>query len=515
MEYEYKNIIGGREISLSGKYFYSESPFYEGYKIRIADSGKLDIALATSKIISAERSCSMMNFDAREDILKEASEKIKFGREYIEHAIKMSGMPYKYVKKYIDEIPLILKMIPALIRQKYGVSEGRIVRPLYSGSKKYELRVPAKGFVYGITPGNDPRISALVSAVLVSIGMSGILKVSKNDVPIAREVVNAIINCGYPADGLALVSFDTSRPEARALNFEIIDKAGSILAFGDDKTVDNMLRFETKNMLDLSAFMQIHNIPDTASQFDTFAREIIKYPAEIGKFVINHKIDHFSDKIILRHGSGRCAGIVDKGFGAQEAADILISSSMHYPIGCNSMKSAFIVNEMYGELESTLIEKIKKLDKKTGDPLKPATEVGYIAPELLKKLMKRIEELKRIGLVKLLSEVDVKNDYQTTPILAATKDTHSELLINEYSAYILGIKSSHTFESAVEEVNDAAKGQKKLAVSVLTHNPAHSRAKIHAHHIKINELTTDIDGIVHEGNDYISHLTQPCIITRK
>lgn len=515
MKDEYLNIIGGRDISLSGKYFYAESPFYKGYKIKIADAGKLDLALVVSKLNNAQNTCSKLSFDDCKKILLRASKKIVFKKEDVEHVVRMTGMPYKYVRIYLDEIARLFKTLPELCGKKYGVINGELGKPLHDGSHKLELRVPAKGFVYAITPANDPRVSALVAAILVTAGMRGVLKVSKSDVPIAYKIIKTIIDCGYPVDALAVVSFDTAKPESKELNFELVDKAGIIWPFGDDKTVDRLLRFETRDLFDIDRFMRVRHIDNLESQFETFREAIAQSRESLRSFIVNHKIDHFSDKVILRHGSGRCAGILDNDYDLNEAADILIDSSMRYPIGCNSMKSVFIPKRNCEKLLAILEKRIQKLEELTSDPLDPATEVGYIEPTLLKTLTQRIEELKRMGLVKIVAGGKVKSAFQMTPLLAITHDVHSELLLNEYSAYILAVKPSKNFEAAVEELNSAAGEFKKLAVSILTHNPAHSRAKVNAHHIKINELTTDIDGIVHEGNDYIAHLTKPCIVTHK
>ncbi len=257
MEKEYKNIIGGREILLSGKYFYSESPFYKNYKIKIADSGKLDVAMIISKLHNIRNTCANISFKDRKKILNKVSKKISFKKEHINHVVKMTGMPYKYVNEYLNEIPKLFRIIPEIAGKKYGIIDDELGRPLHEGSNKYELRIPAKGFVYAITPGNDPRVSALVSAILVTTGMAGVLKVSKNDVPIANIVIKTIIDCGYPPDALATILFDTSRPEAKSLNFDLVDKAGIIWPFGDDRTVDQLLRFETKKWFDIDSFSHV------------------------------------------------------------------------------------------------------------------------------------------------------------------------------------------------------------------------------------------------------------------
>lgn len=514
MKTQFGNLIGGKEIVLSGKYFDVASPFYPNAKVSVADSSQMDIAMLISKAKKARDECRNLRFEKRHEILKKSSKKINFSDKEMEYEVKMTGMPIKYVSKYLDEIPVLMEELPEIIGKKYGLLDGKIASDLHETKEyhKIEFREPIPGFVYSVMPGNDPRVTALVSTILVSLGLPGIIKPSKFDAPIAHKVVNSIIDAGYPSGALNVVFFDSSSPQANGCNFKLCDASSVIWPFGEDNTVDKILRFEYKPVLNLKKFLEEKNIKSINQDFDKFADEIKNSKGNIADYLEQETIDHFASKIVLRHASGRCAGILDEDFDVKKAAELITESSMNYPIGCNSMKSVFALKSVYDKLLSYLGEEFEDLEKKTGDPLKSKTEVGYIEPKLVAYMLQRVDELTRTGLINVVRGGEKISDMQVTPILATTDDVHSELLLNETSAYILGLKKCNSFENAVREVNDAAGENKKLTVSILTHNLNHMKARMHAHHVKINYLTTDIDGIIHEGNDYVMQLTKPQVL---
>ena len=138
--------------------------------------------------------------------------------------------------------------------------------------------------------------------------------------------------------------------------------------------------------------------------------------------------------------------------------------------------------------------------------------VGYTDRPILSFLEKRIAELKMLGLVSVLHGGKKVGPLQMTPLLVSTNDVNSELLINEISGYILCLIKVGSFEEGVAHINRIAKDQPKLAVSYFTNNPANMRLHVNAHHVKVNYLTSDLDGLIHEGNDYIMQLTKPQVV---
>ena len=105
----FQNLIGGKELLLSTKTFQVTSPFYPDFITVVPDSNVFDITTAISKAKTAIGICSQLSFEERENILKKASNNLKFSQREKEYVVKMTGMPLYYVEKNLDAIPLILK----------------------------------------------------------------------------------------------------------------------------------------------------------------------------------------------------------------------------------------------------------------------------------------------------------------------------------------------------------------------------------------------------------------------
>ena len=472
----FQNLIGGKELLLSTKTFQVTSPFYPDFITVVPDSNVFDITTAISKAKTAIGICSQLSFEERENILKKASNNLKFSQREKEYVVKMTGMPLYYVEKNLDAIPLILKEIPQIIRERIGVRHGRIARHPMNERDIFKFLEPISGFVYSVTPGNDVRVVADVAAWLVTIGLSGVFKVSKNDLLISQKVIRAIIDAGYPAGALHVVCWDTSTPDSHLLNFSLVDACKVVWPFGNNETVDRLLRYEYK----------------------TIGNERIP-------------LDHFSDKIVLRHATGRAAAIVDADIDIKKTANIIFESAFEWPIGCNSLKAVFDSSGQHEELLSQMVDRIENISKYTGDPMDNKTRVGYVDENTLTGILKRIEELKRLTMLSLISG-ETRTKIQTTPYVLETHDLHSEFLSNEYSAYLLTFKKSASFEKAVAEVNETAGVHKRLAISVFSVDETKVlKTHLRAHHIKRMRHTTELDILFHEGQDYLHKLTEPQI----
>lgn len=508
------NLIGGQSINLGKEYFTVQSQFYEDYKILVANASQLDISIALSKVKQSWEKCQELSFSERANILEKAVSNLKFSEEEIQAIVKMIGMPKKYIVQQVNQIPEIMKSYWKIISKRYGFEYGRIGLDFVENEAfhKIEFRISKKGFVYAITPGNDPRITAVISTILVLLGIPGIIKPSKTDNIIPLKIVKTIIDAGYPKNSLAVLFLDTENPKSQKHNFKICDEASVIWPFGDDDTIDNLIRIEKQKMFNIDKFMKDKDIHDIRKEFPKFLVELQKTETSLDDYILTQATDHFASKLILRHASGRCAGVLDSNFDVNLAAKLIIDSSMRYPIGCNSMKSVFVVGSVFDELVKILQHELAQLDRYTSDPLNPKTEIGYVDKKVSVFLEKRIDELKRLRLISVLYGGKKINSFQFTPLLVSTNDVNSELLINEVPGYILCLTKVNSFEDAVSQINKIAKDNPKLAVSYFTNDPKNMKLHINAHHVKINYLTTDIDGIIHEGNDYIMQLTRPYMV---
>ncbi len=508
------NLIDGRPINLSKAYFTVQSQFYNDFKVSVADSGQLDVSIALSKTKNSWEDCQRLSFNERAEIIEKAASGLKFTEQEIDAIVKMSGMPKKYILIQMRQIIEIMTTFKEAVSKRYGLIDEKIGTNFLENkaSHKIEFRIPRKGFIYSITPGNDSRVTAVVLTILTLLGIPGIVKPSKNDSIIPVKVAKAIIDAGYPENGLTILFLNSENPKSKEYNFKICDNAMAIWPFGDEDTVDNLLRIERHNVFDLERFLSDKKLDNIQTNFPEFLTELEKSKNSIDNYMLIQTIDHFASKLILKHASGRCTGILDDDFDLKLAARMTIDSSMRYPIGCNSMKSLFVVESVFDKFVDILKQEFGKLDEQTSDPLNPATEVGYIDKEIVSFIEKRIGELKLLQQVSVLHGGKKISPVQLTPLLVSTNDQNSELLINEISGYILCLTKVKSFRDGISQINKLSQNSPKLAVSYFTNNSANMRMHVNAHHVKINYLTTDLDGIIHEGNDYIMQLTRPYMV---
>lgn len=508
------NLIGGLPINLGKNYFTVKSQFYDNFEVSIADASNLDISIALSKVRQSWEECQKLSFEERVEVLKKAADSLKFTEEELDALVKMIGIPRKYTLEQVKQIPEIMTTFWKTISKRYGFIYGRIGLDFMENESfhKIEFRIPKKGFIYAITPGNDPRTTVIVSTISVLLGIPVIIKPSKTDNIIPLKTAKAIIDAGYPKNGLIVLFFDSENPKSRESNFKICDEASVIWPFGNEDTIDNLIRLEKRGIFNMDKFMKDKAISDIQKEFPKFMAEMQKAGNSLNAYMLTQTIDHFASKLVLRHASGRCAGILDSDFDVERAAKLIMESSMRYPISCTAMKSVFVVESAFDRLAGILGQEFAALDAHTSDPLNPETDVGYIDVKTISFLEKRIDELKRLQLISVLHGGKRLNQTQLTPLLVSTNDVNSELLINEIPGYILCLIKVPSFKDAVSHVNRIAQEAPKLAVSYFTNNPEHMRLHVNAHHVKINYLTTDIDGVVHEGNDYIMQLTRPYMV---
>ena len=418
------NFIGGQSINLGKVYFTVESPFYKDFKVSVADSSQLDISIALSKIKTAWDDCQRLSFSERADIIEKAAAKLRFTDNEIDSIVKMLGMPKKYVSAQTNQIIEIMKTFRKIVSKRYGSIDEKIGLDFLENDEfhKIEFRIPKKGFIYAVTPGNDPRVTAVVLTILALLGIPGLIKPSKNDTIIPMKVAKSIIDAGYPKNGINILFLNSENPRSKEYNFKICDEAMAIWPFGDENTVDNLLRIETHNVLDVDKFLNDKGIINIQKDFPRFLAELEKSKNSIDTYLLTQTIDHFASKLVLRHASGRCTGVLDDDFDLELAAKMTIDSSMRYPIGCNSMKSLFVTTPVFDKFVDILKQELIKLDKQTSDPLNPNTEVGYIDKEVIAFIEKRINELKLLQHISILHGGKKKNPVQITPLLVSTND---------------------------------------------------------------------------------------------
>jgi len=490
---EYATIINGRDVCLSGRTFNAQSPFYPEYSVDIADSGAEDIRTAISYATSMSARSMLRNipFKQLKQILDDAADRIHFTDEDEEHCVRMMGVPRKWIRNYMMQVPAALRAITRDVQSRYDHTDGLIGR-MYDGGR-FEFKEPRNGFMYSIVPSNDPRATNFVLMCSILGRTPAVLKVSKNEISVSRKVVHALVEAGYPPQAISMLCWDTTdRMAALEKHAQVCQAASVIIPFGSDDTVDETLRYFSRQRLDEGELRKY-----TGQVLD----ERILQAAQV-----TEKIDLFSGKD-LRHTTGNCAIIVDEGVSAETAAKLITYSAYHYPISCKAGKAVYTVGE-----RQDIVEAVAELASclEVSDPLGETTEIGYVDEETLDAVIQNSEMKLRHGQLRSHAEIQRISPHQSTPMLFSTQDIASPFLEQEISVYLATFLAAPSLEAAIAACNKGNRGKKRLAVSVLSPNalPATFLQSINANQIHRNLPTNNLHGSIHQGVNYVEALSR-------
>lgn len=484
------SIIGGkRKVRRT---FNSTSLYYPDYTYEIADASALQIARAIGCTKTADRS----DLKSRMAFLEKAAQSFSFEREDVEHVVKLSGMPISLLQAAFENIPGVLTHTSAVLAERFGIDKnGDPTSTLSTGV--FETIVPDSGFCYAVTPGNDPRVTAIVAANLCFFGIPFVIKASKED-KAAQLVISALIEGGFDPNFCNLVYFDSQGADSAGKHFKLLEACSTFWVYGSDQTVDETLRFEhLGNKLIIPAEDIEVSDPENPNYHETIAQLSPRALKELIT-VERNSVDHFKNKRVLRHGTGNCATIFQGEFD-ENTADFLYRSTA-YTIGCNTTKTGMLVNAPNWAADAN--DYLQSLT--VGDPLDPATEVGFVHPVNLEYLENLIE--KNSQSIKV-SGFKKYSDHQCSPLVIETQSEIPALFTREISAFVLGLKKHETVHSAMEDINHYSPHIRRLAVSLynLPENEiAAAIRQAHSFAVFVNEPTTHVISYYHEGNDYPS-----------
>ena len=470
-EGEFKNFIGGKFISYTHQKFKVNSPFYD-YSFNLPDSDLTDLTLALSSAKVSKEKLETTSLGERVEILKNTANSLDFSGTEIDYAIKMIGMPRNILKQRSEFVKSLFKEIPKIYECRNGYSKeflGKVVngiRNSYEERKGIEYQKPLDGVIAAFLPNNDIAVSAFVLAHTTLTGNAIVMKPSSQEAYFSIKFAKALTDNGYPAGALNVITWDTENKSKKELSYHLIENTSTRIIFGSDDTIRQLRYKETDN-------------------------GIVNYGSK-GNFV--------------GFGTGRSKAIVDEDTNVAEVARDLTEAALYYPIGCNSLKAAFVVKNVFNDVKDEIIKQFNKKTEKIGDPLLDSTEVGYIEQSVLDKYIERVKSAKAFGSIDILYGNTKKiNNYQISPLLLSSCDETSEFLEQEYPTYVLCLKPVEDFKTAVEEVNRASEisseDKKSLVTSIYTKNPMQNIdhiKKINAHHININRPT-------HFLNFYLPH----------
>lgn len=491
---KFSNLIGGYEFSLMGEDFEAKSPFYD-YKIQITNASEMDVDAAVKYALESQTKLRQLGYTGRRDILKRASENINFDDFEIEHATRMMGMPIKRIKQYADEVPIMLSKYSDSLESRTQVVNGNISR-VFTDVGYIEIKDALEGFGYSIVPSNDPRALAFVFSVFGTLGIPAVLKISKNELPIAHKIAKTVIEAGYPAEALNLLCWNTEdHVRARQLHFYVSSYDPTFfIPFGNDDTVDEQLRYEERSFIRPGILAK--HIGRTLDE------KLINEITEV------EKIDRLRGNV-FRHTSGNCAVIVD-GF-SDRAVELTGYSAFEYPISCKSAKSAYFIGNKrdFETFKRELSEYANNLV--VGDPLSRRTDVGFVDGKTLSSILQTIQELRVLGQAEVVYGGEVVRPNQATPLIVSVDDLNSPLLTKENSIYILTLKRVDSLEQAVDECNLYGRKQ-RLAVSVISDREdsglSNAMLNLRSDQAHLNQITRFLHPPVHQGVAYPERMSR-------
>ena len=436
--------------SFSGSFRY-KSAYYD-YSFELPNSSIVDLKLMLSHAAHARKKVMLLSFEERAAILKRAAEAYVVTDEELDHVVKMTGMPRMYVKQRADFGKIILQLLPQMIGSRYGHKFGTITKEILRNGNGiyrltgYESHRSVDGVIAAFVPPNDPAEVPFLLGHMVMYGGAAIIKPSASEPYFAVKIAELLTNAGYPAGALNVIHWDTRDSTRTHVSQELIRCSTHRIIMGGKQTADMLLKVVNDEGLCIE--------------------------------------EHYSTGKNCIFSSGNSKAIVCPGSDVEETARMLVEGAYEWTRDCVTTKSVFVVGE---EMKVNLIHAIQRRlkDKKVGDPLDPATEIGY--NEDHEKIIQTIK-----GLVEFKYATLHFGEFTgITPFLIETNSIHSPLLQQEFS-YTLTIVPVQTVEEAVEKINEAsATLDDKMSMAVSVFSPHKTMEEMHhAAPEQMNKLLT-------------------------
>jgi len=496
VEMTYPLILSGKEQIRTT--FAGASNFYPGYTYQIACAGPLDIASAIGAARQAERGSIVQ----RKDLLKIAANEFNYAQEDIEHAVRMTGMPIKLISSLFAEIPKILRKVPDQILSRFNqIDLDKTCLAEKISLDLYKVLIPNPGFCYAITPGNDPRATALVAANLTCLGIPFIIRASIRDAA-APMVIRALIASGIDPRFAQLLYLDREDPNANQNHAHLVEACSTVWTFGPPAIIDRTLRFQPNPP---RASLDLEGVDINPADVNALHALLVEWgPSGLDRRIQleTSLVDLFTGKNVLRHALGNCAALASDQF--TEQTKNWLYASMGYAIVCTATKSIMVVrgnnwvNQAAEFLDSLVV----------GDPLDSETQVGYIDSNCLDFL----EELHRKNQHRATFFGGQRiSQFQAAPLLVHSQADVPDFFAQEIPAYVLACRYCQDLNEGIRQVNHYTHEQPRLAVSLMDFPPNQLQEDIstlHTQTILVNKPTTSLLYAFHEGNDYALLLSQ-------
>lgn len=476
IEKVFRNLIGGREMILSGKTYKGASEFFTDYSIQCADSNIMDVKIAISKAQNAVEELQSIPIEKRKQILMKFIDLISSDEEFEKHVTMMSGLPIRYARSQAQDLVSFFKDQTDELFVKYEIKNNNI----YSRLDPQSIYVPKKGIAYVLLPTLPIRAISMVFPISILLGMPLVMKANKIIVPFLFKMADILKQLGYPAAGFNIIDFNQANENASCLNQALIKASEVVWTFGDD----NGIRYEK-----------------------------VKTQSAENEVILK---DLFTGKTIIDHPYSNHTALVCNGGDIERTIDIIVESCISLPTECMSLKSLYIVEECYEEVKLKLIEKFRNLSEQTGNPLYEENHIGFCDRTTREAVKNRVDELEKIGLINVLVG-DIPNnidfiDYQINPLLLETNDELVDILTAGSGVGMLTIIKCKDMNDGIEKINKVVM-KKRIGVTFLGKDlkvnlPEEVMLKANAIHMKVNIKTVKPDLTCHDGHFYFLLLTE-------
>jgi acyl-CoA reductase-like NAD-dependent aldehyde dehydrogenase len=496
----YPLIINGNQIFRSP--FEVTSTFYPQYKFQVSNASQLDIASAIGAVRRADRS----SLSDRKRFLENVANSLVIEDELTEHVVRMTGMPVRMIRDAIQDIKRIFRATPEVLNHRFknfGYPAGfkqEIIAQETITSDLSKVLLPMEGFCYAVTPGNDPRASAIVAANLGYLGIPFIIRASIRDA-VSPIIIKSMIEAGFDSNFCNLIYLDRDSADYEQKHFKIVDACSCMWTFGQPQSIDQTLRYQASErslVLTLTGSgydpSRPYSLKETLGHLSEteFNRSVRIEP---------NSVDHFKQKMVIRHESGNCAAILNGPF--DKTIQELIYPSIGYANICTAMKSLMIIAE--SDQTMAIADMLSSLV--VGDPLHPDTQVGFIDSRNLDYLSQLV---KRNSLHMQMFGGERRSTFQANPLLITSQEDLPDFLGQEIPAYVLTTRNCQTVDEAIIHLNMHLDGHPRLGVSLLRLPEEQLKStivQIDAHIVLINKPTSLLLPAFHEGNDYVQLLT--------
>jgi acyl-CoA reductase-like NAD-dependent aldehyde dehydrogenase len=433
----HNNYIEGELTGpLADEYFEVKSPFYE-HTYTLPNSGLMDLGDAIASARSATKKCRELPFSQRKEILNAASEALILPDEGIEHLVKMTGMPIRFVRHRIEVAKRFLKDTPGAIEYQLGQSLGGLGRKVEGAG--YELLLEPRGVVSAFLPPNDPAESAFIFAHTVIAGGTIVLKPSQTEPYMAAYLAQLITKKGYPFGAINVIHWNSADTTREQLAKQLIKQTAYRIFMGDINSAKML--FETRD------------------DSDKLIEEL--YSSGRNSFF----------------WAGKSKAIVDEGFdenALREIAADIASSALDWTMDCVTTKTVIAVGKKTAKtLEGYLLDEFKRRESGMGDPLDEQTLIGYVHPNTLSSIVIQAENSKQFKQARSITGTFRSiSGIQMAPMLVrVAKTDYDSPFINAELPYTLSIVTVDDFKEAAQFVNAAAAQtleKKAMGVAVFT-----------------------------------------------